>query len=142
MKTKSVNASEVTRRWYVADAEGKVLGRAATKIAMILRGKHRAQYTPHADTGDFVVVVNAEKVKVTGNKETGKVYRRHTGWVGGLVTETVAERRKRAPEKLIEDAVWGMLPRGPLGRQMFRKLKVYAGAQHPHAAQKPEPLAL
>ncbi len=142
MKTRSVKASEVDRRWYLVDAEDVVLGRAATRIATILRGKHKPCYTPHVDAGDYVVVVNAEKVKLTGKKETDKLYHHHTGWVGGLVTKTAAEIRATKPAKLIEDAVWGMLPKGPLARQMFSKLKVYAGGEHPHAAQKPEPLAL
>lgn len=142
METPSIKATDIERRWFLVDIEGKVLGRTATEIARILRGKHKVEYTPHVDTGDFVVVINAEKVKLTGKKETDKIYHRHTGWVGSLVSKSVAEVRERHPERLIKDAVWGMLPRGPLGRKMFNKLKVYAGAKHPHAGQKPEPLAL
>ncbi len=139
MKTISTKPADVQRRWYVVDAQGKVLGRMATQIAMVLRGKNKPQYTPHVDTGDFVVVINAEKVALTGKKETDKIYHRHTGWVGGIVSETAGEVRERKPTKLIKDAVWGMLPSGPLGTHMFKKLKVYAGSEHPHAAQKPEP---
>lgn len=142
MKTYTAKTGEIERRWYVVDAEDQVLGRLASQVAAILRGKNKPQYTPHVDTGDFVVVVNADKVKVTGRKETDKVYYRHTGWVGGIRDETLAELREKHPERMISRAVWGMLPRGPLGRQMFRKLKVYAGGDHPHAAQKPEVLAL
>ena len=140
MKTQSAKQENVERNWYVIDAQDLVLGRMATKISTILRGKNKPTFTPHVDTGDFVVVINADKVKLTGNKETGKKYHRHTGWVGGLVTRTAGELRENAPEELVKKAVWGMLPRGPLGRQVFKKLKVYAGSEHPHAAQKPESL--
>jgi large subunit ribosomal protein L13 len=143
MKTKSAKAADVKRRWYVVDVENQVLGRAATKIANVLRGKHKPEYTTHVDTGDFVVVVNASKVKLTGKKESDKLYQHHTMWVGagGVVTFTAAEMREKHPERLVERAVGGMLPKGILGRQMLKKLKVYAGSEHPHAAQQPEPLA-
>jgi len=140
MKTISAKKTEIERTWYVVDASDKVLGRLATRIATILRGKHKAQYTPHVDTGDFIVVVNADKVRLTGKKETDKVYYTHSGWVGGIKDETAGEMRAKYPERLIENAVWGMLPKGPLGREMFGKLKVYAGSEHPHSAQQPQPL--
>ena len=140
MKTQSAKLENVNRNWYVVDAEDLVLGRLASQISTILRGKNKPTFTPHVDTGDFVVVINAEKVKLTGRKETGKLYQHHTGWVGGLVTQTAAAIREKCPEDLVKKAVWGMLPHGPLGRQVFRKLKVYAGSEHPHAAQKPETL--
>jgi large subunit ribosomal protein L13 len=142
MRTRSISANEVKRRWYVLDAQDVVLGRAATRIASVLRGKHRVEYTPHADTGDFVVVVNADRVRLTGNKDQKKIYHHHTGWVGNLVSRTAQTVRERKPERLIEDAVQGMLPKNTLGRQMLRKLKVYAGSEHPHSAQQPEPLTL
>ena len=142
MKTQSAKRENVERKWYVVDAAQAVLGRISTQIATILRGKNKPTFTPHVDTGDFVVVINADKVKLTGRKETDKLYHHHTGWVGGLVTKTAAEIREKAPEDLIKKAVWGMLPHGPLGRQMFKKLKVYAGGEHPHAAQEPETLVL
>ncbi len=140
MKTVSVKASEVKRKWYVVDAEGKTLGRLASEIALRLRGKHSPQYTPHVDTGDGIIVVNAEKVCVTGNKKQGKIYYRHTGYPGGLRTRTFAEMIARTPEKVIEIAVKGMLPKNILGREMFRKLKVCVGPDHNHAAQMPEVL--
>ena len=142
MKTKSLKSDEIRKDWYVANAEGKTLGRFASEIAKVLRGKHKPSFTPHMDMGDFVVVINADKVKLTGRKETKKLYHHHTGWVGGLVTKTAEEVRAKAPEDLVKKAVWGMLPHGPLGRKMYTKLKVYAGCEHPHAAQKPEALAL
>jgi large subunit ribosomal protein L13 len=142
MKTQSAKRENVQRKWYVVDAEQAILGRISTQIATILRGKNKPTFTPHVDTGDFVVVINADKVKLTGRKESNKLYHHHTGWVGGLVTKTAAEIREKAPEDLIKKAVWGMLPHGPLGRQMFKKLKVYAGGEHPHAAQEPETLVL
>lgn len=141
MKTQSAKREDIDRKWFVIDAEGQVLGRLASNIANVLRGKHKPIFTPHVDTGDFVVVINAEKVKLTGRKETGKLYQHHTGWVGGLVTQTAAEIREKAPEDLVKKAVKGMVPRGPLGRQVLTKLKVYAGGEHPHSAQKPESLA-
>ena len=137
MKTQSFTKNDTGRAWYVVDAENKVLGRLATEIAKVLRGKHKPQFTPHADVGDYVVVINADKIRVTGKKETDKKYYRHSGWVGGLKSATVAEVRASYPERIIESAVWGMIPKGPLGRQMFSKLKVYAGTEHPHEAQAP-----
>ncbi len=137
MKTYSAKPLEVERKWYLIDAEGEVLGRLATKIANILRGKNKPEYTPHVDTGDFVIVINAEKVVVTGKKETDKIYYHHTGFPGGLKSASVKEVREKFPERLIEYAVKGMLPHNTLGDEQFQKLKVYAGSQHPHAAQKP-----
>jgi len=128
--------------WYVADVEGKTLGRAATKIADVLRGKHRPTYTSHADAGDFVVVVNADKVRLTGEKWSKKLYQDHSLFPGGLRTQTAEQLIKRHPTDLVKRAVWGMLPKGPLGRRIYKKLKVYAGAEHPHAAQQPKPLKL
>jgi large subunit ribosomal protein L13 len=142
MKTQSFTKNDTGRAWYVVDAENKVLGRLATEIAKVLRGKHKPQFTPHADVGDYVVVINADKIRVTGKKETDKKYYRHSGWVGGLKSATVAEVRASYPERIIESAVWGMIPKGPLGRQMFSKLKVYAGTEHPHEAQNPQELSL
>jgi large subunit ribosomal protein L13 len=126
--------------WFIADVEGQTLGRAATKIADVLRGKHRPTFTSHADAGDFVVVVNAEKVRLSGKKWSGKLYRDHSLFPGGLRTQTAEQLVKRHPTDLIKRAVWGMLPKGPLGRDIYKKLKVYAGAEHPHAAQQPQPL--
>ncbi len=142
MKTLSMRAQDVRRAWYVVDAENKTLGRLASAIAVRLRGKHKPEYTPHVDTGDYVIVINADKVHVTGNKETGKVYHRHSGYPGGIKSTTLGKLRATHPERIIEKAVKGMLPRNPLGRAVFRKLKVYAGPSHPHAAQQPEPLNL
>jgi large subunit ribosomal protein L13 len=142
MSTEVAKKSNVQRRWYVVDLEGKVLGRAATEIARVLRGKHKAIYTPSVDAGDFVVVLNADKVKLTGNKLADKMYHRHTGYPGGLRSINAEKLLQSKPEELIKKAVRGMLPKNKLGRQMLRKLKVYAGAEHPHAAQKPEELAL
>jgi large subunit ribosomal protein L13 len=140
MKTYSAKPREIEQAWYVIDAEGRTLGRLATQIADLLRGKGKPQYTPHIDTGDFVVVVNAEKVKLTGNKWSGKLYRDHSLFPGGLRTQTAAQLVKRHPTDLVKRAVWGMLPKGPLGRRIYKKLKVYAGAAHPHAAQQPKPV--
>ncbi|ODS24945.1 50S ribosomal protein L13 [Candidatus Endobugula sertula] len=142
MKTISANPATVKRDWYVINAEGKTLGRMATEIATRLRGKHKPEYTPHVDTGDYIVVVNAEKVQVTGNKAKNKMYHRHTGYVGGIKTLSFEKMIQKAPERTIESAVKGMLPKGPLGRAMFKKLKVYAGIEHPHAAQQPQELTL
>jgi large subunit ribosomal protein L13 len=143
LATQSAKADEVERRWYVVDATDQVLGRLATRLASMLRGKHKPIYTPHVDTGDFIVVVNAERVRLTGNKREAKTYYRHTGWPGGLKSTTAAKVLDGAhPERVIESAVRGMLPKNHLGRQMFSKLKVYAGAEHPHAAQRPEVLPL
>jgi len=142
MKTYMAKPGEVTRKWYVVDAKGKTLGRLASEIAKILRGKHKPQYTPHVDTGDFVIVINAAQVELTGKKWTDKIYYRHSGYPGGLKQFTASELRAKHPERLIEYAVKGMLPKGSLGRRQLKKLKVYAGADHPHAAQQPEVLEL
>lgn len=140
MKTFSAKPGAVKRDWYVVDAAGKTLGRLATEIAHRLRGKHKAEYTPHVDTGDYIVVINAEKVSVTGRKRTDKIYYRYSGYIGGLKEATFNEMIERRPEKVIEIAVKGMLPKGPLGREMYRKLKVYASSEHQHAAQQPQVL--
>ena len=140
MKTYSVKAGEIERRWYVVDAQGKVLGRLATEIARILRGKHKPTYTPHLDTGDFVVVVNAEKIELTGRKADQKTYFRHTGYMGGEKFIPFRRMLEKHPERVIELAVKGMLPKNALGKQMHKKLRVYAGAEHPHQAQQPESL--
>ncbi|MEI5639738.1 MULTISPECIES: 50S ribosomal protein L13 [unclassified Pseudoalteromonas] len=140
MKTFVAKPETVKRDWYVVDAEGKTLGRIATEIARRLRGKHKAEYTPHVDTGDYIIVINAEKVTVTGNKTQDKMYYAHTGYPGGLKSLNFEKLQAKKPEMIIEKAVKGMLPRGPLGREMFRKLKVYAGNEHNHAAQQPQVL--
>ena len=140
MKTFTAKPETVKRDWYVVDATGKTLGRLASELALRLRGKHKAEYTPHVDTGDYIIVLNADKVAVTGNKRTDKVYYRHTGYVGGIKEATFEEMIARHPERVIEIAVKGMLPKGPLGRAMYRKLKVYAGNEHNHAAQQPQVL--
>ncbi|MBC9130220.1 50S ribosomal protein L13 [Frischella sp. Ac48] len=140
MSTFSAKPETVKRDWYVVDAAGKTLGRLATEIASRLRGKHKAEYTPHVDTGDYIIVINAEKVAVTGKKRTDKMYYRHTGYIGGIKDATFKEMIERHPEQVIEIAVKGMLPKGPLGRAMYRKLKVYAGNEHNHAAQQPQVL--
>lgn len=142
MKTFNAKNEEVTRDWYLIDASGKTLGRLATEIARRLRGKHKPEYTPHVDTGDYIVVVNAGKVQVTGNKAKDKVYHQHTGFIGNLKSITFEKLLAKKPEKIIETAVKGMLPKNPLGRAMFKKLKVYAGNDHKHAAQQPKPLEL
>ncbi len=142
MKTISANSNTVTQDWFVVDAAGKTLGRMAAEIASRLRGKHKPEYTPHVDTGDYIIVINAEKVRVTGNKEKNKMYHRHTGYPGGLRSMNFADLRDKSPEGPITIAVKGMLPRGPLGRAMLKKLKIYAGAEHPHAAQDPQPLEI
>ena len=142
MRTLSAKTNEVDRDWHVVDATDQPLGRLASKVAGVLRGKHRPDFTPHADAGDFVVVINAEKVKLTGNKLDKKFWYRHSGSPGGLKATSYRELIAKRPEKVIEKAVWGMLPKNAIGRRTHRKLKVYAGAKHPHAAQKPEPLAL
>ncbi|MBD2603054.1 50S ribosomal protein L13 [Scytonema hofmannii FACHB-248] len=141
-KTYLPPVASIEREWYIVDATDKRLGRLATEIAMILRGKNKPEYTPHMDTGGFVIVVNAEKVTVTGKKRTQKIYRRHSGRPGGMKTETFAKLQDRLPERIIEVAVKGMLPKNSLGRQLFTKLKVYAGADHPHAAQQPKELKI
>ena len=140
MITQFAKKGEVTKKWYVFDATDKVLGRLATRIAIYLRGKHKPIFTPHVDTGDFVIVVNAGKVKLTGNKLEDKVYYRHSGYPGGIKAETAKVRLSSKPETVIMDAVWGMLPKNRLGRAMLKKLKVYRGANHPHEAQQPEPI--
>jgi large subunit ribosomal protein L13 len=140
MNTFSAKPAEVTRDWFVVDATGKTLGRLSTEIARRLRGKHKPVYTPHVDTGDYIVVVNAEKIRVTGNKMQDKIYYHHTGYIGNLKSISLEKLLEKAPERVIEKAVKGMLPRGPLGRQMFSKLKVYAGPVHNHTAQQPIPL--
>ncbi len=140
MKTYSAKAEEVSRDWFVVDAADKTLGRLASEIAHRLRGKHKAEYTPHVDTGDYIVVINAEKIRVTGAKATDKMYYHHTGFPGGIKSISFEKQIDKAPERVIQSAVKGMLPRNPLGRAMFKKLKVYAGTEHPHAAQQPQPL--
>jgi len=142
MKTFSAKPETVKRDWYIVDAEGKTLGRLATEIARRLRGKHKAEYTPHVDTGDYIVVVNAEKVQVTGNKAKDKMYYNHSGYVGGLKSISFEKLIIKKPEQVIERAVKGMLPKNPLGRAMFRKLKVYAGTEHKHTAQQPKTLEI
>ena len=138
MKTTMAKANEVDRKWYVIDAEDKVLGRLATEVATLLRGKHKPIYTPHVDTGDYVIVINADKIKLTGTKWDNKIHASHTGYPGGRREVVYKEIREKHPERVIEYAVKGMLPKSRLGRSMFGKLKVYAGPDHPHEAQKPE----
>ena len=140
MKTFSAKAHEVSRDWYVVDAEGKTLGRLASEIARRLRGKHKPIYTPHVDTGDYIIVVNADKVHVTGRKATDKIYYHHTGYIGSLKSASFEKMQEKAPGRVIELAVKGMLPKNPLGRAMFRKLKVYGGPDHQHAAQQKKSL--
>ncbi len=140
MKTYMATPSTVDRKWYVVDASGYTLGRLASEIAKVLRGKNKPQFTPHVDTGDYVIVVNAEKIKVTGKKLDQKIYYKHSDYVGGMKETTLREKLAGKPEEVIELAVKGMLPKGPLGREMFKKLFVYAGPEHNHAAQKPEAL--
>lgn len=140
MKTFSAKPATVKRDWYVVDATDKTLGRLATELARRLRGKHKPEYTPHVDTGDYLVIINAEKVRVTGNKSKDKMYYRHTGFPGGIKEMSFEKLIDHAPERVIQGAVKGMLPKGPLGRAMLAKLKIYAGAEHPHAAQQPQTL--
>ncbi len=140
MKTFSAKAETVKREWFVVDATDKVLGRLSSEIARRLRGKHKPEYTPHVDTGDYIVVINAEKIRVTGNKESDKLYQHHTGYIGSLKTVNLATLRKNHPDRIIRQSVKGMLPKNSLGRAMFKKLKVYAGSTHQHAAQQPQPL--
>ena len=140
MKSYIAKPADVQRKWYIVDAEGKTLGRLATEIATVLRGKNKPEYTPHVDTGDYVIVVNADKVKVTGKKLQQKIYYNHSDYVGGMRETTLAEMLAKKPEKVVELAVKGMLPKGPLGRAMIKKLHVYAGAEHNNQAQKPEVL--
>ena len=140
MKTFMASPSTIERKWYVVDAANMTLGRLASEVAKVLRGKNKAIFTPHMDTGDYVIVVNAEKVKVTGKKLDQKIYYRHSGYVGGMKETTLREMMAKKPERVVEHAVKGMLPKGPLGREMYTKLHVYAGPEHKHAAQKPEAL--
>ncbi len=142
MKTFSAKPAEVRRDWYVVDATGKTLGRLSTEIARRLRGKHKPEYTPHVDTGDYIVVVNAEKIRVTGNKLKDKIYHHHTGYIGNLKSVPLEKLLEEHPERALEKAVKGMLPRGPVGRKMFSKLRVFAGPEHPHTAQQPVPLEI
>ena len=142
MKTYSAKSETIERHWFVVDAENKILGRLAASIASRLRGKHKPEFTPHVDTGDYIIVVNAEKIAYTGNKGKDKIYYTHSGYPGGIKGISLESLSAKAPEKVIKSAVKGMLPRGPLGREMFRKLRVYCGAAHPHVAQKPEPLEI
>ena len=140
MTTVSAKPAEVRRDWYLVDATDKTLGRLSSQIAHRLRGKHKTEYTPHVDTGDYIVVINAEKVRVTGNKLQNKMYHHHTGYIGNLKSINLEKLLAKAPERVIESAVKGMMPKNPLGRSMFKKLKVYAGPEHKHAAQQPRPL--
>jgi large subunit ribosomal protein L13 len=142
MTTVSAKPAEVRREWYLVDADGKTLGRLASEIARRLRGKHKPEYTPHVDTGDYIVVVNAEKIRVTGNKLTDKMYHYHTGYIGNLKSISLEKQLQKAPERVIETAVRGMMPRNPLGRAMLKKLKVFAGPEHRHAAQQPKALEI
>ncbi|MGD8276476.1 MAG: 50S ribosomal protein L13 [Gemmatimonadota bacterium] len=142
MKTWTPKPGEVTRRWWIVDAENQTLGRLATRIARVLRGKHKPEFTPHRDTGDYVVVVNAEKIRLTGRKAMDKTYFRHSGYVGGEKHVPITEVMRKRPERVIELAVKGMLPKNNLGRLMRKKLKIYAGPTHPHVAQQPEPLEI
>ncbi|MDY0136308.1 MAG: 50S ribosomal protein L13 [Thiomicrospira sp.] len=142
MGTFVAKPAEVKRDWYVVDAEGQTLGRLAAEVAARLRGKHKPEFTPHVDCGDYIIIVNAEKIGVTGNKRQSKMYHRYTGYVGNLKSASFEKMMETKPERVLELAIKGMLPRGPLGRDMYRKLKVYAGAEHPHVAQQPQTLAL
>lgn len=142
MKTFSAKAHEVVREWYIVDASGQVLGRLATEIARRLRGKHKAEYTPHVDTGDYIIVTNVEKLIVTGAKYKAKTYHHHSGYPGGIKSTSFEKLQKQHPARIIELAVKGMLPKNALGREMYRKLKVYAGSEHPHVAQQPKPLEI
>ncbi|MFL2504342.1 MAG: 50S ribosomal protein L13 [Candidatus Azotimanducaceae bacterium] len=142
MKTQSVNKERASHDWYLVDADSKTLGRLSTQIAKRLRGKHKPEFTPHVDTGDYIVVINADKIHVTGKKETDKIYYHHTGFPGGIKSISLEKMRERSPEKILENAVKGMMPKNKLGRAMLLKLKVYAGTSHPHDAQQPMPLEL
>ena len=141
-KTITPSTDSINRQWYLVDAENQTLGRLASEVASILRGKNKPEFTPHLDTGDFVVIVNAEKIQVTGRKATQKLYRRHSGRPGGMKVETFNSLQERIPERIVEKAIKGMLPHNALGRQLFRKLKVYKGSEHPHSAQNPQILSL
>jgi len=138
MRTQFAKKNEVERKWYLVDAQDKVLGKLATRVATYLRGKNKPVFTPNVDTGDFIVVINAEKIRLTGKKLDDKIYYHHTGFIGGIKAATARERLSVHPEEVIKDAIWGMLPKNRLGRAMLKKLKVYRGSEHPHAAQKPE----
>jgi large subunit ribosomal protein L13 len=142
MRTQFAKKGDVEQKWYIVDAKDAVLGRLAVKIANRLRGKIKPQFTPHNDTGDFIIVINADKIKMTGKKLDNKVYYSHSGYPGGIKAETARERLDRRPEKILFSAVWGMLPKGRLGRAMIKKLKIYKGSEHPHEAQKPEILSI
>ncbi len=142
MKTEFAKKRDIQQKWYLVDAKDAILGRLAVKVAKVLRGKDKPIFTPNVDTGDFVIVINAEKIKVTGKKLDDKIYYHHSGYPGGLKSETLRERLRKSPEKIISEAVWGMLPKGRLGRAIFKKLKVYKGPEHPHKAQKPEILSV
>ena len=142
MRTFTATPATINHKWYVVDATDKVLGRLATEVASRLRGKHKAEYTPHMDTGDYIVIINAEKIRVTGNKAQNKMYYRYSGYIGGLKQMNFEKLLAKAPEQIIERAVKGMLPKGPLGRDMYRKLKVFSGPQHDHIAQQPIPLEI
>ena len=140
MKTRSLKAAEIQKEWYIADAKGKTLGRFASEIAKVLRGKHKPTFTPNLDMGDFVIVVNADKVKLSGNKETNKTYFKHSGYIGSTTFTKVDQMRRTHPERIVEKAVWGMLPKNRLGRAIIKHLKVYIGEDHPHSAQQPKTL--
>ena len=140
MKTRSLKAAEIQKEWYIADAKGKTLGRFASEIAKVLRGKHKPTFTPNLDMGDFVIVVNADKVKLSGNKETNKTYFKHSGYIGSTTFTKVDHMRRTHPERIVEKAVWGMLPKNRLGRAIIKHLKVYIGEDHPHSAQQPKTL--
>ena len=140
MKTRSLKAAEIQKEWYIADAEGKTLGRFASEIAKVLRGKHKPTFTPNLDMGDFVIVVNADKVKLSGNKETNKTYFKHSGYIGSTTFTKLDHMRRTHPERIVEKAVWGMLPKNRLGRSIIKHLKVYIGKDHPHSAQQPKTL--
>ena len=142
MKTKSIKNSEISKEWWLADAEGQVLGRFASKIAQILRGKHKVNFSPHMDMGDFVIIINAEKIKVTGNKETDKTYFKHSGYPGGGSEISLAELRRSKPDRILESAIKGMLPHNRLGRNILTHLKIYSGGEHPHTAQQPQLLEI
>jgi len=142
MKTFSANANNIKRDWFLVDADGKTLGRLATEVASRLRGKHKPEFTPHADAGDYIVIVNAEKIRVTGNKFEDKLYHHHTGYVGNLKSVSFKDLQDKKPEAIIQNAVKGMLPKGPLGRQMFKKMKVFTGPNHTHTAQQPQLLEI
>tara|TARA_S200000501_G_scaffold231691_1_gene217290 strand:+ start:60 stop:488 length:429 start_codon:yes stop_codon:yes gene_type:complete len=142
MKTRSIKQSEINKKWWLVDAQGQTLGRFSSKIAQILRGKHKVDFTPHMDMGDFVIVINAEKVKLSGSKETDKVYFRHTGYPGGVKETKYSEMMQKFPERIVENAIKGMLPHNRLGRKILLNLKVYKGEEHPHLAQQPKPLKI